>query len=342
MIFRNRRILITCLMLGGFFLARPQTVQATPEETQTAIKTAQDHLSELNNNISNLTLKTTQLNEQMTAKQADIKEKQDELSKTSADYQKQVAIIEGNLRQLQTRDSSFNLDMVDSLLSSQSLSDLFQKGSIINRLLDAKADNAAETASLAEKKAEQKTELEAQQAKLVSLSQENDAAIKDLDQQKQQANDQLTQLQTKFKKELEAQAAAQKAASDAGAALITGNKDLMNNKIIQEAVKYLGVPYVWGGTTPEGFDCSGLVQYVYAKNGIKLPRVSQDQSKLGKDVPLNELQPNDLLFWGGVGTAHHVAIYIGDGYFIQAPQPGDKVRITKISDYKPDFARRLS
>lgn len=53
MIFRNRRILITCLMLGGFFLARPQTVQATPEETQTAIKTAQDHLSELNNNISN-------------------------------------------------------------------------------------------------------------------------------------------------------------------------------------------------------------------------------------------------------------------------------------------------
>ncbi|WP_259613919.1 hypothetical protein [Latilactobacillus curvatus] len=61
MIFRNRRILITCLMLGGFFLARPQTVQATPEETQTAIKTAQDHLSELNNNISNLTLKTTQL-----------------------------------------------------------------------------------------------------------------------------------------------------------------------------------------------------------------------------------------------------------------------------------------
>ncbi len=152
MIFRNRRILITCLMLGGFFLARPQTVQATPEETQTAIKTAQDHLSELNNNISNLTLKTTQLNEQMTAKQADIKEKQDEFSKTSADYQKQVAIIEGNLRQLQTRDSSFNLDMIDSLLSSQSLSNLFQKGSIINRLLDAKADNAAETASLAEKK----------------------------------------------------------------------------------------------------------------------------------------------------------------------------------------------
>ncbi|MCT3526024.1 hypothetical protein EFR28_08615 [Latilactobacillus curvatus] len=86
------------------------------------------------------------------SKPADIKEKQDELSKTSADYQKQVAIIEGNLRQLQTRDSSFNLDMIDSLLSSQSLSDLFQKGSIINRLLDAKADNAAETASLAEKK----------------------------------------------------------------------------------------------------------------------------------------------------------------------------------------------
>ncbi|QFP80067.1 NlpC/P60 family protein [Latilactobacillus graminis] len=339
---RIHQILLICLMVMGFFLVRPQVVQATPEQTQTAIKTAQDHLSELNNNISNLTLKTKQLNQQMTTKQADIKKKQTEFRQTSADYQQQVAIIEGNLRKLQTSDSSLKQNMVDSLLSSQSLSELFQKGSIMNRLLDAKADNAAETASLAKQKAAQKAELEAQQAKLVTLSQANTQAIKDLNQQKQQANGELTQLQTKFKKELAAQAAAQKAASDAGATLITSNKDLMNNKIVQEAVKYIGVPYVWGGTTPKGFDCSGLVQYVYAKNGIKLPRVSQDQSKLGKDVPLNELQPNDLLFWGRVGTAHHVAIYIGDGYFIQAPQPGDKVRMTKMTDYKPDFARRLS
>ena len=71
-------------------------------------------------------------------------------------------------------------------------------------------------------------------------------------------------------------------------------------------MKYLGVPYVWGGTTPAGFDCSGLVQYVFAQNGISLPRTTYDQIAVVQQVSLVALQPGDLVFWGGA-SPYHVA-----------------------------------
>lgn len=95
--------------------------------------------------------------------------------------------------------------------------------------------------------------------------------------------------------------------------------------IINEAMNYLGVDYVWGGASPDGFDCSGLVQYVYGLYGVKLPRVSQDQQNAGRRVDVSDIQPGDLIFWGT--PAWHVAIYIGGGQYIHAPQTGDVVRI---------------
>lgn len=113
-------------------------------------------------------------------------------------------------------------------------------------------------------------------------------------------------------------------------------------KVVNETKKYLGVPYVWGGTSPSGFDCSGLVQYVYSRAvGISLPRVTYQQEYSGKEIGLNSLSPGDLLFYGTRGTTHHVAIYIGNGQAIHAPQPGDVVRIYNISSFYPSFARRV-
>ena len=113
------------------------------------------------------------------------------------------------------------------------------------------------------------------------------------------------------------------------------------DQVVAEARKYLGVPYVWGGTDPnKGLDCSGLVQLVYKNLGIDLPRVSRDQANEGTPVAsLDEAQPGDLLFFGS--PVHHVAIYIGDGKMIEEPRPGLECRVSDV-DETPSGIRRVA
>lgn len=108
---------------------------------------------------------------------------------------------------------------------------------------------------------------------------------------------------------------------------------------VAEAEKYLGVPYVWGGTTPKGFDCSGLVQYVYKKLGININRVSQAQFLQGTPLTREELMPGDLVFFEKNGDVHHVGLYVGNGMMIHAPYTGAVVSYQSIDSghYKTEF-----
>jgi cell wall-associated NlpC family hydrolase len=100
--------------------------------------------------------------------------------------------------------------------------------------------------------------------------------------------------------------------------------------VVGVAMHYLGVPYVWGGSSPRGFDCSGLVMYAFAAIGISLPHSSYAQFNMGTPVSIGQLQAGDLVFFSG---ASHVGIYIGGGQFIHAPHTGDVVKISSLSGY---------
>ena len=98
------------------------------------------------------------------------------------------------------------------------------------------------------------------------------------------------------------------------------------SEIVEYAKKFIGVPYVSCGTTPKGFDCSGLVQYVYGHFSIKISRTTKTQINDGREVGRNELQPGDLVF----PSKDHVTLYIGNNQVLHAPEPGDRVKISSL------------
>lgn len=103
----------------------------------------------------------------------------------------------------------------------------------------------------------------------------------------------------------------------------------------------VGDAYVMGATGPNAWDCSSLVQAAYKQVGVDLPRVSQDQSMAGTDVPLSSIQVGDILYWGGKGSAYHVGVYIGNGQYLDAANPSKGVVIQDLSGYPASGAVRV-
>lgn len=110
--------------------------------------------------------------------------------------------------------------------------------------------------------------------------------------------------------------------------------------VLNYAYQFLGTPYVWGGSTPSGFDCSGFTSYVFRKFGVNLPRVSRSQATVGTKVAYSDLQAGDLVFFGS-GSISHVGIYIGGGNMIHSPRPGKSVEVSTMKYHNFITARRV-
>ena len=163
-------------------------------------------------------------------------------------------------------------------------------------------------------------------------------------------------LSARVRSAIAAQAAAQEAAAARAAAQAAGTtggtgasggggnvppppSSTLGGQAVAIAERYLGVPYVWGGASPSGFDCSGLVMYVYAQLGVSLPHNAAAQYSMLPHVPVNDLEPGDLVFFNGFG---HVGIYVGGGTMIHAPHTGTVVQFASISSDGPiDGAARV-
>ena len=201
------------------------------------------------------------------------------------------------------------------------------------KLKDARAEQAERVADRAAHKASIEGQLAERQALLASVKDE-------IERMQAEERRRQAELAAQARAQAEAAMAARRAqASTADAAATYAptsvpeyDPNLASSKyghVVPIALQYLGIPYVWGGSSPSGFDCSGFVMYVYAQIGVSLPHHAASMWSYGSYVPRDQLEPGDLVFFNGLS---HMGLYIGGGQFVHAPHSGDVVKISSIHD----------
>jgi cell wall-associated NlpC family hydrolase len=194
---------------------------------------------------------------------------------------------------------------------------------------DEAAAAAAKDAAAKKKAADEKAAAEAKAAKAAEQARERAAAA--------QAASRSAERATLATPSSSASATPSSTPSSGSTVTSTGSA----GKLISFLKSQLGKPYVYGATGPDSYDCSGLTQVAFATVGVDLPRTSEEQSNVGTPVSVSDVQPGDLIFWGGRGSAYHVGVYIGDGQYLDAANPSTPVAIHPMADYMPDWAVRV-
>lgn len=229
---------------------------------------------------------------------------------------------------------------IEVVLGSKSLPDFFRRLEFLGVIGKADADLAEQLRSQRDGLQQTADDLAYQKQQAEALKFDLEARKRELELRIEDRKTMLANAQSDLLGMLDAEAARRakeeaalfadivKGVTDKGVAVTPGSP-------VETALAYHGIPYVWAGADPSGFDCSGLVLYVFAQHGVTLPHYSGSQFLLGQKVDKPDLLPGDVVFFGS--PIHHVGIYIGGGYFIHAPRTGDFVKISLL-DSRSDFA----
>ena len=350
--------LAVALVASPAALATPGTVSAKQAEAQDVLAQIQG----LDGNLERAVDAYNLANQKLGQIERDQRENKLQLRLARSNLRHAQADLSSRLVALYTsRGENSGLDV---LLGASSIDDLIARLDTVDRVSDQstavlKQVKAYRAAVRLRQQRLQTAHVE--QARLVAERQSQKASIEGQLSQRRQLlssiKSQIGQLQA-AEQARQAQLAAQARArlSSNGVAVLTAGAGAVTSSpaeptyapppgkysgVVGIAMQYLGIPYVYGGASPSGFDCSGFVMYVFGQVGVSLPHNAAAQYGYGMPVARDQLQPGDLVFFNGLG---HVGIYVGGGSFIHSPHTGDVVKISTLSGWYASTwvgARRL-
>jgi len=371
-----RYFFITVLLGLVAGLALGSVAQAAPEDIQRVSREAQelrDQIESLGDELSAIVEEYNYAQFQLAETDQRIVENRSRLQKAESDLAVANSTLEKRIRDIYMEST---LDLVDVLLTARSFTDLVNRwdlltrvgqsdSEVVNQVAAFKQEREAAGEALAEQKRQRESllvETEGAKSRISDRLAEREELLRDkrqeiavLEKEERERQERLErEAQEAARKAAEAaarQAAAQEAERQAAQSSGTAadgdyNEPVKNvspseigDTVVETAMRYRGVPYVWGGSSPSGFDCSGLVRYSFAQLGVSLPHSSRAQFKYGTAVARDNLLPGDLVFFGS--PIHHVGIYVGGGNMINAPYTGTNVRVDDISRRDYVGARRI-
>jgi cell wall-associated NlpC family hydrolase len=329
--------------------------QATDDQNQSnlTIQQKQELANKIQAELDQLETEIENQIEDYNAEQVKLNDIQNKLTEASqafdeinAQYGEKQDIYEKRITEIYKNGSS---SLLEVLLSTQSFTDFISRvrflaliahrdSSMVDTLMKERTllrTARDELEQLKQQQEEVMTKLQSKKAEIQAKIAEKSKILSSVEIDIQQIIDEQTKTKAEEQKKLLDEL---KMKAQSGLTSLTAMLD--PSSVISTTLQYLGIRYQWGGEKPEtGFDCSGLVLYVFRQHGVIVPHYSGWQFKMGTTVGLSELQPGDLVFFGS--PIHHVGIYMGDfnggKYMIHAPKTGDIIKISDFSTRK-DFA----
>jgi peptidoglycan DL-endopeptidase CwlO len=340
------RIAILFILLGTLvlsFVLAPQLSASPVADKKARLQQVQAKLQSVYHQADMAVEKYNQATSQLRTVQQQIKQNEHLLQ--VAEYNLEVANS-----QLQARAESIyktrDVGLVDVLFEASSFDDLVTQLNLMERLGNSDVDTVKSIAAYRSDIKDRRVKLEADKESVAQLVKERAAQKSSVLGLQSRLEGMTASIKADITRLQQQAAAAARAAAQAAAQTDTGTGGgdggggsapvpdpggSGNSAVVGIAQRYLGVPYVYGGASPSGFDCSGLTMYCYAQVGIGLAHGATLQQRASTPVPISALQPGDLVFFGSASFSYHVGIYVGGGSMIHAPHTGAVVSYGSMS-----------